>query len=724
MIRRKYYKKLFIIFLMLTLVYGDLLSSYYIYLAQTGYERQQLDFYFRAAEQSVKNMDQSIWSLDKYSDTIFFDDDFSAYLQSDLDYYRIAKVYDKLQTDMAVFSEIGARIGVTKVFDNMVITNQHTRNNSMYYQEMGFSDGEVVAIANFYGEEGNTKDPLIFFDTKENQLHLIKKRKYSNQDYLLLFLSVSTGNSNRLINQEIHVVLEDRLDEFGLIAKEIKKEQLTHKIQDGQVYMVRASGQYPKLQYLIMSPYDQSPLNKDGLLVAGVLFVSISLIGFLIASLLARTTYRPIGQVLSSFDDGDHQIDEFAFLETITKEIIQANETLKQTVENQMVDLKTKMLRELLLGIDNQIQISVLKENQLGYLLGPCRVVMIELQVQKGYEDVYLTQAFAKIRTSVATILEKALTLEGPFFDLVELSDHTYGLVLGEWQDGDVIKLLGRLLVAIEAREEVDMVMAIGRQVNDYGLLHQSAREGQELLRERSSMDRRAIITEADQEDKGSLSRYYYPLELEREIYQATISGQLGKLPILMEQLVRNNLDRHLSEREEVDLMKALLQTFKRIGQKLNLEDYYDDIENHIAEARDKSIGDKLFYFETKLNEMAETAITSSADKENELSHLMVAYIENHFHEDISLEEAAAHLNISAGYFCTSFKTLTGTNFKSYLNSYRVDQAKKWLKDNPNLKIKDLTLKLGYNNVNSFIRMFKKYEGISPGEYAKKFGNI
>lgn len=58
-----------------------------------------------------------------------------------------------------------------------------------------------------------------------------------------------------------------------------------------------------------------------------------------------------------------------------------------------------------------------------------------------------------------------------------------------------------------------------------------------------------------------------------------------------------------------------------------------------------------------------------------------------------------------------------GDNFKNYLSIYRIEKAKELMQENEGLRIKDLAELVGYNSSNTFIRIFRKYEGISPGKY-------
>lgn len=61
-----------------------------------------------------------------------------------------------------------------------------------------------------------------------------------------------------------------------------------------------------------------------------------------------------------------------------------------------------------------------------------------------------------------------------------------------------------------------------------------------------------------------------------------------------------------------------------------------------------------------------------------------------------------------------------GKTFKTYLTVYRLNRAKILLKD-PDITIKEVAGKTGYVNDTQFIRIFKKYEGLPPGDYRKTF---
>jgi YesN/AraC family two-component response regulator len=87
--------------------------------------------------------------------------------------------------------------------------------------------------------------------------------------------------------------------------------------------------------------------------------------------------------------------------------------------------------------------------------------------------------------------------------------------------------------------------------------------------------------------------------------------------------------------------------------------------------------------------------------------------------KDISLLDMSDELNISTFNVSRLFKKQLGINFKDYLNRHRINEAKSMLNGGKNIKIAKISAAVGYINVETFNRVFKRYEGMSPGEYMR-----
>ncbi|MGE5582428.1 MAG: response regulator [Bacillota bacterium] len=93
-----------------------------------------------------------------------------------------------------------------------------------------------------------------------------------------------------------------------------------------------------------------------------------------------------------------------------------------------------------------------------------------------------------------------------------------------------------------------------------------------------------------------------------------------------------------------------------------------------------------------------------------------VKYIEEHFAEDLNLENIAKVVFASPGYLSTSFKQVLQKNFVDYLAEVRVGKAKELLKDF-HLKIYEVAVRTGYKDEKYFSQIFKKITGMTPNQY-------
>ena len=60
------------------------------------------------------------------------------------------------------------------------------------------------------------------------------------------------------------------------------------------------------------------------------------------------------------------------------------------------------------------------------------------------------------------------------------------------------------------------------------------------------------------------------------------------------------------------------------------------------------------------------------------------------------------------------------TTFFDLINGYRIEEAKKQIKANPQFTLLQIAHDSGFNNKTSFVNSFKRFEGITPSQYLKK----
>ncbi len=94
-------------------------------------------------------------------------------------------------------------------------------------------------------------------------------------------------------------------------------------------------------------------------------------------------------------------------------------------------------------------------------------------------------------------------------------------------------------------------------------------------------------------------------------------------------------------------------------------------------------------------------------------------FIQRNYDKKISLEDVAEEVFLSPKYLSRIFKENTGTGFNEYKLEIKISKAKEML-TSKNFDINQISERLGYQNAESFIKIFKKNTGLTPTEYSKQ----
>jgi AraC family transcriptional regulator of arabinose operon len=100
----------------------------------------------------------------------------------------------------------------------------------------------------------------------------------------------------------------------------------------------------------------------------------------------------------------------------------------------------------------------------------------------------------------------------------------------------------------------------------------------------------------------------------------------------------------------------------------------------------------------------------------------VVDFIDHNFAGAITLKELADSVNITPQHLCLLFKNIFKIRPFEYLNNVRINKSKELLFSRRELDIKTVAKLVGYDNVSYFCAVFKRIEGISPGQFRKLYG--
>jgi len=126
----------------------------------------------------------------------------------------------------------------------------------------------------------------------------------------------------------------------------------------------------------------------------------------------------------------------------------------------------------------------------------------------------------------------------------------------------------------------------------------------------------------------------------------------------------------------------------------------------------EQRIGRLLDFFERIIQE----TVYKPARKSATVVSLITQYIEQNYQKDLYLESIADEVGLSAKYISRLFKDVTGTSITDYIGLVRISKAKELLL-HTDLKVNEIADRIGIYSRTTFLRLFKKYEGLTPSEY-------
>lgn len=193
--------------------------------------------------------------------------------------------------------------------------------------------------------------------------------------------------------------------------------------------------------------------------------------------------------------------------------------------------------------------------------------------------------------------------------------------------------------------------------------------------------------------------------------------GVYAKLKFIFDEIRKHRCDK----RDVILICKKILQ--------LVHQEYGAEIMSEVDRERSLHILEELDFieqYEEYMWEILKWAVKKKKEtfeqKYDPVITKTIDYINEHFSEELTLEDCAVHAGVSYTHLSRSFKKAIGIRFTEYLNQIRVDHAKNLLGQG-RLSLKEIVAASGFSNYNYFFKVFKELVGVSPNEYYKQSKN-
>lgn len=307
---------------------------------------------------------------------------------------------------------------------------------------------------------------------------------------------------------------------------------------------------------------------------------------------------------------------------------------------------------------------------------------------------------------------------------VTEVDDMMACLVNVDEQDGEKIEeeltqMAAQIQSIIRDNFYIHVTISVGGIHETIVGIPKSYQEAQEAMEYRMVMGSGRIIRYNEIENPSN--RYDYPLKIEQQLIN---SIKLGNFKTA-KSIINDVFEGHFSDgMPSIEMTKCLLfdlmNTMIKALNDINSPDSVSFIEelNPIARLLASNIVDEMKYnMMDILKRVCDHIESSKKDRNQKIIEQIISIIKNSYAgPNLSITYIAGQIGLTGPYISKMFKDQMGEGIQDYINKIRLKQAKKLLLEQ-NLNLEQTANKVGYSNSNALIRVFKKYEGVTPGQF-------
>lgn len=673
-------------------------------------------------QQNISNYEyiDYIRELNRYQTLSSYVDDYYVYFsQSDV------LLSPTMKTNSSIFFNQIKRYENSKYDEIMNNRMSGFHLNSYFPSEKVIMNSGEEQILTFiqslpYGESTDIKGVLmvhIYEQQFREMLHQIeglnKGVMYITDENKEVMMSTS---DNEGVFAEIRPLLNNNV---GFFAKEIEgKDMVASYIKSEKNGWTYVS--------IVPREYVLSKVNNVKSWALGMMLISI-VIGIIVSYYLANKNYRPIRDVVNTVIGNNRPKGKFTNEMDLIKQTILSSmheqPQLRRIVSQQKPVIRANFILRLIRG---QVDVTTIPEKELesmgvSFKSDYFSVIIIQIDDYCQFTKENIDTKWVLTRFIIANLSEELFDTNGYTIEierdkLIILNNHGNDLASERTKQ---ITLIRELMDILDQQFGIKISVAIS-QIH-YGLNRISECYGESVM----ALDYRmikgpsSIIFYNDIKNNNGYD-YHYPMETEVQILNFAKNGDFVNVDRTLDQIFSNNVQQEMTPEISKCLSYDLLSTWVKLLSTLGGEEKKMMIELHkpftviskcstVKELQEKI---KSLYYDYCLK-VKENQSTQGERLYQEIA----AFIEKNFNDNmLSLGMIAEYFAMNPSYLSSFFKKQGGITLSDFITLVRIEESKKLLL-NRKLTISEISTKVGYANSVGLIRVFKKIEGVTPGQY-------
>ena len=615
-----------------------------------------------------------------------------------------------------------------------ILKNTHTGSNWMSTRTVRYSkesNGElgpwnkvVTFFYTFTPYTTTVRGVLVFNIYEPSVRKLVNNDNSTNDGYIVIV------NTNGYI-------ISDIKDE--MIGKNIDNLPYIRRIknnQAGEGYLIDNSSSEKLLISYYKSEYNNwiylgifradSLMSKINQLRSYIIYICFSLViaGVLIAYFTSRKIYSPLKNLLLDIRqkkgiDLKSSDSEMSVLSRAYDNLLKDRDKLSSIIAHKESN-KNVYMTNLLLGKNEEYLDKELTGIDFNFNNYICSVIMIDRFCE--FEIVYSKEQQEYMRMFILKISEELLNYDFKCAGMV-YEKKKIALIINyeSISNSEMIKTLEDIFIKIqiEIKKIADNTISvgIGNCHNCIEGISESFDKAQVALQYKLINGYGSINFWEDVYNRKS--SYYYPFTHEKYIFNILNAGNKEKLEDVISELIQEIKDnREMQYDNIIQIFSQLIgNTIKYLlDAHCNISMIFGNNYNiyNVLYTKD-TLGDIKEWLVSIYTKIVDCLVKERSQSKNHFE-CALEYIHKNYRHEVDLNKVAEYSGISYSHLRKIFRNEAGENIINYINSLRINESKRLL-CTTNMTIREISVAVGYNNDQSYVRFFKKYEGIAPGEF-------
>ncbi|MEK3719163.1 helix-turn-helix domain-containing protein [Paenibacillus sp. FSL H8-0034] len=520
-----------------------------------------------------------------------------------------------------------------------------------------------------------------------------------------------------------------------VLKNEINSESFTVKWEGAEYSVATATFSRTGWRYVIATPLSQlvEPITLTSKLMLGV-----SMLGVLIAALLSwfasQRMYSPIkrlvqmfgGNISSKTQDEDRS-DEIQYIENKWLNITRESQLFQSLLEENRYSMKKGFLLQLIQG-----QLYFFSEKELrermevhGWDTVDKKFALLLIQLSPFSEtSKRFVEGDEQLVTFAAANIIEELSTDKANMETINLHNLTVSLLVSFEQDkpkeqikSELFRFSNEVITMITKLLGVHVAVGISRPVHELKELPKALDEVKQCLHFRNIGEHGQILSTDDfiSYVKENLD---YPYQIEKELIHAlqmrAEAETIQNWNEFMLVLTQNTGKAFQIQQYMAQLLSSVLRAMMQLDvahasakQGINLYEQLFKLKE-IDEINKWFVNVVIHPFLQTLSEKQGIEMKQTIRKVKDI-------IDQEYMRDISLEYLSDQIGILPKRLSAVFAEVTNQNFIDYVTEVRLEKSKQLLR-NTDLKVTEIAARVGYQP-SYFNKLFKKSEGMTPGEY-------